>query len=119
MAVALGSAVLDASAYGGAYRRVGRRTDRERQIGLIEEMGQALERLGRVPLVGATLAAMRVPAWFAGLANLLDFLERGYAAFHGTEGLDEFLEPVVTRERAVMEALFEGNDTLLDGTPRS
>ena len=53
------------------------------------------------------------------MANLLDFLERGYAARHGTEGVDAFPKHGLTQERAVMEAPFVGNAALLDGNPGS
>jgi hypothetical protein len=115
MAAQLGAAEIDAAAYGRTYRGVGRRSDRERQIQLIEEVGTALERLSRKPLIGATLAMMRLPARMAGLEALQDFLERGYDAFSGTQGVDEFLTLVVTRERALMNAVFAEDDAPLSG----
>ena len=53
MVKALGSRIknLDATAYGRAYRNVDRRDDRERQIALIRDVGQALGRLIDQPLV--------------------------------------------------------------------
>ena len=54
---------------------------------------------------------MRKPAILAGLGELQDFLERGYAAFLDMGGAEEFLGLVVSRERAVLEALFAGDDS--------
>ena len=118
MVRALGKRVngLDAAAYGSAYRKVGRRTDRERQIALIQDLGQSLDRLARQPLISTTLALMRKPAQLAGLTELQSFLARGYAAFRKMGGADEFLGLVIARERKLLEALFAGDDSLLGGT---
>lgn len=122
MVQALGAEVerLDEARYGRAYRRVGRRADREHQIDLIAHLGRSLDHLTRQPFVGKALSLMRKPAILAGLGELQDFLERGYAAFLEMGGADEFLELVVTRERAVLEALFAGDDSQVDSpAPKS
>lgn len=106
VARAMGTAKPDAAAYRRAYRQVGRRPDRERQIRLVETLGATIDHLARLPLIGRTLRMMRLPARLAGLGDLQDFLERGYAAFHGTADVDEFLRLITTREWAAMEALF-------------
>lgn len=100
---------LDAESYADAYRTVGRRTDRERQIDLIYDLGKSLDSLTRTPLIGTTLMMMRKPAKLAGLGDLQDFLERGYNAFRGMKGADEFLNIVRTRERALLESVFGGS----------
>ena len=116
MTAALGhkTAALDAPGYGRAYRKVGRRPERERQIDLISDLGHALERFVHQPLLGYTLTLMRAPAQIAGLGRLQNFLERGYAAFGKMEHVDDFLDPIVTRERKLMEALLAGDDSLLE-----
>ncbi|MGZ6010109.1 MAG: FFLEELY motif protein [Rhizomicrobium sp.] len=115
MVAALGRRVtgLDSAAYGRAYRKVDRRPDRERQIDLIQHLGQSLDSLARRPFVTATLAMMRKPAELAGLGDLQSFLERGYAAFKKMGGADEFLNLVIAREREVLKSLFAGDDSLL------
>jgi hypothetical protein len=104
---------LDAAAYGSAYRKVGRRNDREHQIDLIQNLGQSLDRLARQPFISTTLTLMRKPARLAGLSELQGFLERGYAAFQKMGGAEEFLKNVITRERKLLDALFAGDDRLL------
>jgi hypothetical protein len=99
---------LDEAQYISAYRAVGRGTDRERQIDLIEHIGQSLDRLTRKPLIGATLAMMRKPAELAGVGELHNFLERGHAAFRTMRGAKEFLDTITSRERALMKAWFAG-----------
>jgi hypothetical protein len=105
--------LLDAAAYGRAYRKVGRRPDRERQIELIKHLGEALDRLTRQRFISATLAVMRKPAQLAGLGKLQSFLERGFRAFQKMGNPDELLALIVGRERQLLEALFAGDDSLL------
>jgi len=46
------------------------------------------------------------------LAAQQDFLERGYHSFRAMNGADEFLETIDRRERALMERILAGTDTL-------
>jgi hypothetical protein len=109
------SGAIDAAAYGAAYRGVGRREDRARQIALIDHLGHSLERLTHARFVGAALSAMRKPARLAGLGDLQAFLERGYDAFRQMGGAREFVETVTAREAAISAALFAGDDRPLQG----
>ncbi len=117
MVAALGRRLtsLGAADYGQAYRKVGRRRDRERQIDLIQHLGQSLDRLTHQRFIAATLAIMRKPAKLAGLGDLQSFLERGFTAFKKMGNSDEFLTLLVARERNVLNALFAGDDSLLGG----
>lgn len=94
--------------YAEAYRRCGRRAQRELQLALIGEIGAALAALVRKPLVHAALRLMRGPAKLAGLAELHQFLEDGYAAFHGMGDAAEFLDTIATREHIILRQLFDG-----------
>jgi hypothetical protein len=116
MVASLGDDILriDAAAYGRAYRAVGRREDRRRQIDLIDHLGASLERLTQQRFIGAALAAMRKPADIAGFGELQKFLERGYGAFRKMKSVAPFLGAIVARERVVSEALFAGDDAVLD-----
>lgn len=105
---------IDAATYGNAYRKVDRRSDRERQIDLIQDVGRSLDRLARRPFISTSLALMRKPASLAGLTELQSFLERGYAAFRQMGSADEFLALVIGRERQLMDTLLAGDDSLLE-----
>ena len=105
---------LTARAYGEAYREIGRRADRARQIDLIDHLGRSLNGLTRQKFIGSALRMMRKPAEVAGLGALQAFLERGYAAFRTMGGASEFVDIVVGRERAISNALFAGDDSVLD-----
>ena len=99
--------------YVKAYRAVGRRPERERQIELIAHLGKSLDKLTRKPFIGTALSMMRKPAVLAGLADLQNFLERGYGAFRTMKGSEEFLGTITSRELALLSDWF-GNDASLN-----
>ena len=98
--------VIDSIGYVEAWRRVGRQADRMRQVDLVLEVGRALDRHTRHPLLGTTLTLMRGPAHAAGLGELQAFLQEGFAAFKAMKGADEFLATIATNERQQIAALF-------------
>ncbi len=91
---------LTAERYAMAYREVGRFTDRETQIALVETIGQALDHLSRMRLVRGLLKLMKGPAHAAGVGELHAFLARGYDAFVAMRGAEEFIASIVAKERA-------------------
>lgn len=108
MAEALGADAPDAFSYGRAWRAVGQVAERERQIALLLQVGQALDRHTRSRILRASLHMMRGPARAAGLEALQRFLEAGFDAFGGMGGAKEFLQIIGERERALAAALFAG-----------
>lgn len=94
--------------YCRAYRRMGKRAERERQIRLIGEIGAGIAEYVNKPLMRTALRMMRQPARMAGLSALHDFLERGFVAFRRMGDATEFLTTIDTRERALMEELLTG-----------
>jgi hypothetical protein len=97
---------LDASAYQQAWCQVGRPADRERQISLMLQVGHALDRYTRNPLLRHSLRLMRGPAQAAGLQALQTFLESGFDTFKAMRGADTFLRTIAERERALAAELF-------------
>jgi len=89
------------------WRRVGDAAARQRQLARVQQLGQALERLTRLPGLRTLLRMMRRPAAAAGLTALQHFLETGFDAFAGMRGADDFLEVIDQRESAWMRSLFE------------
>ena len=102
-------AALTVAQYCDAYRAMGSRSGRERQLELIHGFGSTLDAYVRKPLVHAALVTMRRPARAAGFAALQSFLERGFAAFRKMGGAETFLATIDARERALMEAIFDGD----------
>ncbi|MBL8324364.1 MAG: hypothetical protein JNJ89_05335 [Rubrivivax sp.] len=108
----LGSAAcgreLGNAAYSRAWRAVGQPEQRERQVALLLQVGEALDRHTRSRLLRATLHMMRAPARAAGLEALQHFLEAGFDAFGAMGGAKEFLRIIGQRERKLAAQLFAG-----------
>jgi len=96
--------------YVGAWRRVGRADDRDRQIALILGIATQLDRVTRLPLLRNVLRAMRTPARIAGLGELQRMLESGFDTFRAMHGADEFVATIGARERALAADLFAADD---------
>lgn len=117
---ALGGAEPTPSSYAIAYRRVGRRDDRQRQIWLTVAAGRALDSLIAAPAIGIALRTARLPARVLGVATLQAFLERGYHAFRKMGGAAELLQAIQQRETTIMHRLFAGSsDPYRVDEPRS
>ena len=107
MAQRLGAS-FDAAAYANAYRSVATRAQRERQLALVQELGQSLCTLVKIPLISLTLSVMRTPARLAGLGELQQFLERGFGTFKQMRRPAAFVATIVERERAISAAIYAG-----------
>lgn len=121
MVEALGpdAATITGATYAVAYRKVGRTEERKRQVDLIALLGEALDKLTYQRFIGTALMMMRKPAELAGLGELQGLLERGYRAFGAMrDSASEFVSIVVARERAISEALFAGDDSVLERRPQ-
>jgi hypothetical protein len=95
------------TAYREAWRKTGQPELRNEQLRLVQQIGAALDKLVKLPMIGISLKAMRGPAAVAGLSELHDFLSRGYAAFSKLNGAGQFLSLIDSRERALMQQLFD------------
>lgn len=99
---------LDEALYAKAYREIGLRRLRTRQITLIHEVGGGFGRALKLPGVAALLAFSRGPAKLAGLSELQGFLERGVAAFEELGNPSAFVAEIDRAERKASERLFAG-----------
>lgn len=99
---------IDENAYSAAYRTVGQRASRWRQITLIRETGEALAMLSAKPMLTSLLKLMRGPAHLAGLGELHEFLENGFAAFRHMGDASDFLDCIEQRESRLLENMFAG-----------
>jgi hypothetical protein len=107
---ALPDGPITEQSYRYAYRRAGSRSDRERQIALLYDVGTFLDHVVRKPLTRTLVRFARAPAHAAGLGGLQEFLERGLDAFESMHGAREFLDHVRDRETQSLESLYSGTD---------
>ena len=97
---------ITADLYAEGYRVCDNYADRARQIDMIVEVGQGLERLVKLPFIGLTLQLARGPAQRAGWHDLQAYLERGFAAFKHMHGAHEFLDAIQQREMRILDRIF-------------
>ncbi|MGE0802990.1 MAG: hypothetical protein AB7G13_26865 [Lautropia sp.] len=98
--------------YCGLYRAVGRFDARRRQIELVAGIGRDLDRLVGKPLLFRILKSMDRPARLAGLHRMQAFLVDGFTAFRAMHGADAFIQTIVVRETALMDAIAGGADSV-------
>jgi hypothetical protein len=103
------TSALTRVSYVRAWQATGRPADREAQIRLTSAVAGKLDRLTRNVLIRKSLQLMRRPARAAGLADLQQFLERGFATFQAMKGADEFIATIQIRERTLAAALFSAS----------
>lgn len=99
---------IDENAYAAAYRAVRRRPERQRQIVLMRETGEALKQLAQKSLLTTLLKLMRGPAHLAGLGELHEFLEKGFDAFRQMGDATEFLDCIEDKEQLLLRNMFAG-----------
>lgn len=101
----------DVAGYIAAWRAVGRREDRERQLDRVIAIGAEMSRLTRLPGLRLMLKMMRGPAGAAGLGSLQRFLEEGFDTFSGVArrrgGAETFLSTIREREVELLQLLFD------------
>lgn len=88
--------------YCSAFRASTQRSDRERQIALVADVGRQLDRYVRNRTLGWLLSMTRGPAEMADLSDLHSFLRRGYSAFRQMDNVDALIERLVAREEQVL-----------------
>ena len=99
-------AEFGAADYVRAYRSVTAQDERAHQLDLVQELGESLCGLVKIPLLSVTLSVMRAPARLAGLGELQQFLERGFHTFRKMQRPQDFVAAIVARERAVSAAIY-------------
>ena len=103
--------------YALAYRHVGRIDDRTHQIDIISHLGDQLADVIKIRGIGMLISLSRRPAKLAGLLALHEFLERGFDAFKALGDVQSFIQPVLVREKAIMQTLLSDEFTLPEDNP--
>lgn len=103
----------EVAAYVHAWKAVGHRTERQRQLETVVAIGAEMSRLTRVTGIRLMLRMMRGPAAAAGLGSLQQFLESGFDTFVSVAkqrgGAERFLETIRDREQRLMDLLFDAD----------
>jgi hypothetical protein len=96
-----------AQRYVHCWRLTGERAGRQRQLTVVLELGEQLQKLTRMKSLLIALKLMRSPAQAAGLASLQQFLESGFAAFATMGDARHFLTAIAQREQRWIDSLFD------------
>jgi hypothetical protein len=103
----------EASDYVRAWKAVGRRADRQRQLETVITIGTELSRLTRLPGLRLMLRMMRGPASAAGLGALQRFLESGFDTFASIArdrgAAEPFLDTIRAREQRLLDVMFDAD----------
>jgi hypothetical protein len=76
-------------------------------VHLVSGLGRTLKTLVKVPMIGITLRAMRVPANAAGFGVLQEFLETGFLTFRKIPDIEHFLGEIEQRAVEVFERIYK------------
>lgn len=60
----------------------------------------------------------RKPAKMAGVKSLHEFLEKGFKSFKKLGEVHDFIDPIVNRERALMQSLYSANGPIDNPLPK-
>lgn len=90
-----------------ACREVSRLDEFLKLVELTKQVGQSLNHVVKLPMIGLILRAMRSPARLAGFGSLQDFLETGYHTFKAIKDVDQFLDDISDRTASVFAKVME------------
>ncbi|RLA31986.1 MAG: hypothetical protein DRR11_09465 [Gammaproteobacteria bacterium] len=103
--ISIDTEITEAS-YCSACRRASQLEECLELVHLTAEIGRDLDQLIRIPMIGLTLRAMRLPARLAGFGALQNFLETGYRTFNALEDVHQFLDDMTVRMTEVFTQIF-------------
>ncbi|MGZ3181325.1 MAG: FFLEELY motif protein [Telluria sp.] len=108
MALALGER-FDEARYLEAYRRVTTRAERTHQLELVRGLGESLCSIVKIPMLSLTLSMMAGPAKLAGLADLHEFLSKGFNTFKRMPQPERFIATITERELVILDEIYGGD----------
>ncbi|MDM7860315.1 hypothetical protein QTP81_06880 [Alteromonas sp. ASW11-36] len=112
----LQASAINADLYAQAYRQVNRQAERVEQIAIVEQLGLQLADVVHVRGISLLIKMARKPAELAGVLTLHEFLAEGFSAFKQLGDVRLFLDPIISRETAIMQALL-ASDFQLKNNP--
>lgn len=106
---ASGEAGLTMDTYTDAFRELGRREERDRQMSLARDLGYGLDKYVRSRLIFATFRMANKPAHRYGLGILYDFMDRGFRIMRPMGSVHELFDRIMTAEAEALDRLFAGD----------
>lgn len=105
MAMRLGDEFTDEE-YMEAFKTIGTKEDRFRQLEMIQILGDSLASIVQVRGLFTFVKMMRKPAKLAGLEEIHDFIEQGFGLFKDTKDPKAFIAGIIEKERQIMEEIY-------------
>ena len=102
---------IDEASYCDAYRYCNNKAGRLKQLDLIEQAGEMLNKYARSNMIQFSLKISRSPAEMAGLSALHGFIYRGFSAFHSMHDIPRLMRTLLARERLVLDNIFNEHPT--------
>lgn len=103
----LAPGVLSEAQYLKAFRAVGQHDQRIKQIQLVPEVGAALVKLLRFPMLSGLLSMTRAAAQKANLEEFHEFLHAGVKSFKTLKSPAHFFQVIQRREEKLLAFIFE------------
>ena len=75
-------------------------------VSLTRLVGEDLQRIIKIPILGVILRAMRSPARLAGFGEMQDFLETGYRTFSAVDDVNRFLDDMSIRTTEIFTSVY-------------
>lgn len=109
---------LNRDSYFHSYRDANNQLQRQEQIDLLESLGFDLAQVVKISGISAMLMLSRKPAKVAGVESLHQFLEKGFKSFKKLGKVEDFINPVVSREKRMMLELFSAKSVAENPLPQ-
>lgn len=93
-----------------AYRATATIEQRKRQLSLVQNAGNLLDKHARNPLLRLSLNMTRRPANRAGLGALHSFLQRGLDAFFAMDDVDILMQTLIDRESQILFRIYNNQE---------
>ena len=105
MAIKLGEFFTEEE-YLNIYKSETSYEERLKQLKLVQDLGYCLCSLVKIPLISTTLKMMTIPAKFANLSEMHEFLNGGFQTFKNTKDPEGFMNTLVKREKEILDKIF-------------
>jgi hypothetical protein len=100
---------INSDTYAKAYISCDNLANRQQQIDYIRTLGNDLADVVKMKGIASLLYISRKPAKMAGVLALHEFLEKGFKSFKNLGNVEDFITPLVNKEREIMQQLANPN----------